>query len=517
MKKYKKNKTGITLVALVITIVILLILAGISISALTNQGLFGKAKQAESKSKMADARELIVLTLNEWHMDNVSNGTTIDNFFNQKVIDNEIDSFESGDDEGTYNIYKNGYVLTVDSKGNIVEDIQKAGPKPKIQNIKITTKDGVEVTDDSVKIGTPLVINFDSSIENGTIKSVTPAVPYTTNGTETEVKFVIIGTVGGTDYKKTLTVSINKKYKEAFNGTTVEEAIRYGYELSSSKNIELKDEKNNKIVIPAGFKVTADATTVDKGIVIEDDTSKATAGSQFVWIPVGTITKVNETKTTISLGRYDFSSSTGVASSYYGGYVEEDSSKTSTLQHKGNTIAKNITNFKNSVTDNGGYYIGRYEARTTSKRTSAGNVLTQITEKGTDQIYNYITQQQAASQAQNMYDNTNPFTSDLMNSYAWDTAITFIQKCAGKTNYSIQIRLSDSLSQTGTTADKQCNIFDMAGNVVEWTTETSDDSGMPYVFRGGNYSYDINYTGYRDIGDSSYSWPDLGFRPILYL
>lgn len=46
-----KNR-GITLVALVITIIILLILAGISISALTNQGLFGKAKGAKKKSSL---------------------------------------------------------------------------------------------------------------------------------------------------------------------------------------------------------------------------------------------------------------------------------------------------------------------------------------------------------------------------------------------------------------------------------------------------------------------------------
>ena len=42
--KLNKNK-GITLIALVITIVLLLILAGISISAITNTGLFGKARQ----------------------------------------------------------------------------------------------------------------------------------------------------------------------------------------------------------------------------------------------------------------------------------------------------------------------------------------------------------------------------------------------------------------------------------------------------------------------------------------
>lgn len=52
----EKNK-GITLIALIITIIILLILAGISISALTQTGLFEKAKQAEPKSKEAQEQE----------------------------------------------------------------------------------------------------------------------------------------------------------------------------------------------------------------------------------------------------------------------------------------------------------------------------------------------------------------------------------------------------------------------------------------------------------------------------
>ena len=59
-----KNK-GITLVALVITIIILLILAGISISALTNTGIFQKAKDAQTKSDLAEAKEKMTLLLNE--------------------------------------------------------------------------------------------------------------------------------------------------------------------------------------------------------------------------------------------------------------------------------------------------------------------------------------------------------------------------------------------------------------------------------------------------------------------
>ena len=50
MKKILKNKKGITLVALVVTIVILLILAGISISTLTNTGIFEKAKDGDENA-----------------------------------------------------------------------------------------------------------------------------------------------------------------------------------------------------------------------------------------------------------------------------------------------------------------------------------------------------------------------------------------------------------------------------------------------------------------------------------
>ena len=304
----------------------------------------------------------------------------------------------------------------------------------------------------------------------------------------------------------------------------VKQAIKKGKPLSTDKNTEIVDEKGNKIVIPAGFKVTGDATTVDKGIVIEDATvdkdgkPTATAGSQFVWVPVGKITKEDGTKTEIKLNRYTFASD-GTPTEKNNEVINSYFSET---ESKGNTVAKNIVNFTNSVKANGGYYIGRYEARTTTARTASGNALTQITEKGTDQVYNYVTQKQAAEQAQGMYTSNN-FTSDLMNSYAWDTAITFIQKCTDKTNYANQTSLNKSLSQTGTTNDNPCNIFDMASNVWEWTTETSSRissatlSEAPCAYRGGLYGNSRYYTSYRGDTGLSDSSNIIGFRPLLYL
>ena len=378
-----KNK-GITLIALVITIIILLILSGISISALTNQGLFKNAKTAQNATEKAEKEQ--GQRLNEY--------------------EDEINKYLNNANE--------------DEKIGLITD------------------------------------------------------------------------------------NINK-------------------ELSKTDNTKLKDEKSNRIVVPAGFKIVNGATTVDKGIVIEDVTETATKGSQFVWIPVGTITKSDGTTATITLGRYDFDSTTGVESAYSGTYVEEDSNDSSTLKKYGNTIAKNITKFKNSVATNGGYYIGRYEARTATARSAAGNALTQITEKGTENVYNYVTQLQAAQLSQNMY-NSDKFTSDLINSYAWDTATVFIQNCGTNSKYSRQNSLYTSLAQAGTNSltdtskiDVQCNIYDMASNILEWITETSSGSSTPCACRGGFYSNSNGYMSLRYNSIASGSNVNLGFRPLLYL
>ncbi len=63
MKKYHRNTRGITLIALVITIIVLLILAGISIQALTNQGLFAQADNAKKSTEIANIKEQVNLDI----------------------------------------------------------------------------------------------------------------------------------------------------------------------------------------------------------------------------------------------------------------------------------------------------------------------------------------------------------------------------------------------------------------------------------------------------------------------
>ena len=129
-----------------------------------------------------------------------------------------------------------------------------------------------------------------------------------------------------------------------------------------------------------------------------------------------------------------------------------------------------------------------------------------------------------------MYGSEAKVTSDLINSYAWDTAIVFIQKCGTESDsstYSYTAGLSSiSTSAPQTTGtnilkatnkiDKQCNIFDMAGNCSEWTTETYSNSYGSCVLRGGDYNHSSYYTSDRDAG-SSRALSECSFRPLLYL
>ena len=356
-------------------------------------------------------------------------------------------------------------------------------------------------------------ISIQSLTNTGLFKNAQKAKDETQNSAENQAKTL-------NEYEDELNKYISGTVEKTFKGRTVTDAVQYADVLNKTDNTELQDAYGNKIVVPAGFKIvstddTSNATTVDKGIVIEDATSVATAGSQFVWIPVGKIytdtAKTEANAKTITLGRYSFDSN-GVASAYSSDYVEEDANDASTLKKYGNTIAKNITNFKNSVASNGGYYIGRYETRKNTNGT--------ITEVGTDTVWNYIMQPNAATQAQNMYNSTK-FTSDLMNSYAWDTATLFLQTCGTNSTYSRKASVNSSLSQTGTnnqsTKDVQCNVYDMASNVREWTTETSYLSSYPCVSRGG-HCFDTNYyTSYRILYNTSDSDYSFGFRPLLFV
>ena len=313
----------------------------------------------------------------------------------------------------------------------------------------------------------------------------------------------------------------------------------------------LEDTYGNQVKVPKGFKIASDsATEVTGGIVIEDATYTKTIGSQFVWIPVGTgenaIKKANKETVEIELGRYDFTKNSDgtITTSEYSGSNTEDTTASHNSSRE-NAIAKDIEKFKTSANSNHGYYIGRYEAGVvdynSSVSTSNSNNETNWTGytgdniklvcKKEQQVWNYVTQNKASELSRDMYKSEAKVTSDLINSYAWDTAIVFIQKCGTESNSSTysytvgQSSTSTSAPQTTGTnilsatskVDKQCNIFDMAGNCYEWTTETSSRSNNPCVDRGGGYNVSLDRTSSRYGLNTSHASRGHSFRPLLYL
>ena len=312
------------------------------------------------------------------------------------------------------------------------------------------------------------------------------------------------------------------------NKITVAEAQSAG--TIFDKNTILKDEYNNKVVVPKGFKIASgesgSAINVTEGIVIEDATYSETIGNQFVWIPVGKIytdeNSTEENAITIELGRYSFEND-GTPSPYTGPSVEEDSTKTSELLNHGNTIAKDIYSdcgFIKSVERYGGYYIGRYKARAGIHEDHNLKVLI------TDSVQNYDTENQlrAAEYSRRLYSSVN-FTSDLMNSYAYDTALLFLQTFDNRTEeaksdpkYNAVFTQQESFN---TAAEMTiCNVHDLVDYTPEWLTETHVNIYNNYKsFRGG-IGFKLGNRYGTDGDDPPYfarNSHSAAYRPIIYI
>ena len=328
--------------------------------------------------------------------------------------------------------------------------------------------------------------------------------------------------------------------------STVTDAKTNSYVFKSKTPI--KDEKNNTIMIPAGFKIASDSgDTVQQGIVIEDvNASNDTnvQGSQYVWIPVGTFTKDNgSTSGNIILGRYTFDTSTGTptlkqnAENYtqsvvINTYFTELSTYRVGVASDGkdglNATAKDLKGFIDSVNSNGGYYIGRYEASyasgsSTENYKAASKISDGYSEGSMSYnprtLWNFITQIDASKVAINTYAGSTSVKSDLINSYAWDTAIVYIQE-VGNSNYANQTSKNTSLANTGANNDEVCKINDMASNMLEWTTEyssyISSHAAYPCTIRGGFY-YNSGYSADSRLDNNATGSHNRGFRLSLYL
>ena len=495
------NKKGITLIALVVTVVVLIILAGVSINAvLGDNGIIKKANQAASVTKEAEVKEAINRTILEFYL--TDDYETLEDFLKAKVTEGKIDSVTKNAD-GTLTVKKGEYSVTVENKTNSSGGSSSGGstggetqtPEITIGEAKVVANSdgtGSAITDAaSVYLGNTLYITFTHSITGGTT-TVDKTIPYavTKNGTYT---FTVTGTVNGKSYTKNVSVTVNQ-FKTAKDYVAANVEVTY---------------PDGKVWIPEGFRIAKDsASTVQGGVVIEDKDE-----NQFVWVPVATIADYKRTWYT---GDGSFSD--------YSEALPEDE-KTSVERYKG-------------------FYIGRYEAgdkeNTEAKTLRSSNDVTKtVTIKANQAPYNYVTRTQAVSLAEGFATKQGyKAKTKLVSSYAWDTTIAFLQKVnsdygssSEEGNYSnttfsytditgaskTKAKSSYVLVPTGQTTPV-CNIYDMGGNVDEWTTESYSDTRRPYAGRGGGYG--ISFASYpaggRDFNPDS-AFDDVGFRLTLFM
>ena len=292
--------------------------------------------------------------------------------------------------------------------------------------------------------------------------------------------------------------------------------------------------------IPKGFTVSGikSEQSINKGLVIYDipegttvDWSNPdgvkTAYNQFVWIPV----EVKSTDTENSIA--SFYRSEWTANESTGGertnglstdYTEPDSTN-DTADKTG--IANQIANLTKSIYKYGGFYIGRYEAGSKTERTSSSSQTAEFVVQQDKYPYNYVKWGKSMSDVSegavylcnNLYTPTNTnygATSMLCTGATWDSMLDFIKDSShsvtnsttwgnynnsetytinrGKyavyntsnytlgnfqdvgNEYSKEKSTSILLTTGATERNSSKNIYDVAGNCWEWTTESISSS-----------------------------------------
>ena len=319
-----------------------------------------------------------------------------------------------------------------------------------------------------------------------------------------------------------------------------------------------------KPYLPGSDFSVLEGTNLANGLVVRDG-----AGNEYVWVEVPTSIYDNETYNTETeagdkkpankeetdkieycLKKY---TSAYNASGFSDEYIE-DSTPGWFANKKAYDNAKNT--MLKSVYENGGFYVGRYEAGISESRNSKETELTATPVSKPNMFpYTYITRTQAKQLAEKV--NSGGYTSSLMFGIQWDLMLAHIQNKGGVdvttlTNDSTNIG-NYSNNKWNITNDKakyttnrtewnncpyqketgepillttgasetfaKMNIYDVAGNVREWTLEyCSTFASYPCVNRSGNCIDDgtvgtASRCGCAPVGDSN---GVVGFRVTLY-
>ncbi len=294
-----------------------------------------------------------------------------------------------------------------------------------------------------------------------------------------------------------------------------------------------KDVNGEQVPIPEGYIVSenSDENIVNKGLVISDS-----RGNEYVWISCtvdSSSNKLQYKRTEWGVEKDGTDNSRAIKDELTLKDIDVTYSKTDTDNGINEEISKEIVAQinaeKESIKKYGGYYIGRYEVGKDNKTAVI---------KAEQEPYVNIKWSKAYELAKGIGGGEGA-TTYLCSSYSWDTAINFIQNTTGK-NYATSIigfngnwksqEVKDSSGKvikpvntaqrlnTGLTT-ALCNIYDMGGNVGEFTTELNPGTSETVVLRGGNNNLSIVPAGYRwdDGSGVAGSGSGFGFRATLFL
>ncbi len=290
------------------------------------------------------------------------------------------------------------------------------------------------------------------------------------------------------------------------------------------ENYTYTDAEGKTAKIPAGFAVSnvEGENLVSKGLVIIGST-----GNEYVWIPCTkdtykreeTAWEIEEDNETRAIK--DELTLTNVTPS------KEESDVGVTVAVL-NEIVEQVNKEIASVKANGGYYIGRYEV---GKENNIAVV------KQNQESYANVKWSEAYALAKGM-DVGNKTTSYLCSSYAWDTAVKFIETHSTATDYGATREKSNENWTDKEVKDKNgnvikkagvkarlntglttswANIYDMGGNVAEFTTELNPNLLEAVILRGGAYRDDSAASGGRWDNVLDCIWDNVGFRSTLFL
>ena len=291
-----------------------------------------------------------------------------------------------------------------------------------------------------------------------------------------------------------------------------------------------KDVNGEQVPIPEGYIVSenSDENIVNKGLVISDS-----RGNEYVWISCtvnSSSNKLQYKRTEWGVEKDGTDNSRAIKDELTLKDIDVTYSKTDTDNGINEEISKEIVAQinaeKESIKKYGGYYIGRYEVGKDNKTAVI---------KAEQEPYVNIKWSKAYELAKGIGGGEGA-TTYLCSSYSWDTAINFIQNTTGK-NYATSIigfngnwksqEVKDSSGKvikpvntaqrlnTGLTT-ALCNIYDMGGNVGEFTTELNPGTSETVVLRGGNVDNN-DPAGKRWDDSSGGAFSNSGFRATLFL